>query len=71
MSIFRATLSFILAALVAGLSLAAQAADGLIALKSPHSVTDTATKLVAVLQERGLKLFARVDHAGGAASTCR
>ena len=68
MSIFRATLSFILAALVAGLSLAAQAADGLIALKSPHSVTDTATKLVAVLQERGLKLFARVDHADGAAS---
>ena len=68
MSICRATVSFVLAALVAGLSLAAQAGDGLIAVKSPHSVNDTATKLVAVLQERGLKLFARVDHAGGAAS---
>ena len=68
MTFIRTTRSLTLATLVAGISLAAQAADGLIAVKSPHSVADTATKLVAVLQERGLKLFARVDHAGGAAS---
>ena len=46
----------------------ANAADGLIALKSPHSAAETASRLVAALRERGLKLFARVDHAGGAAS---
>ena len=46
----------------------ANAADGLIALKSPHSAAETASRLVAALPERGLKLFARVDHAGGAAS---
>lgn len=68
MTIFRATAFVVLATLVAGLSLAAQAADGLIAVKSPHSVADTATRFVTALQERGLKLFARVDHAAGAAS---
>lgn len=69
MTIFRCIASVVLATLVASFSLVAFAADGLVAVKSPHSVADTATRLVAVLQERGLKLFARVDHAGGAAST--
>lgn len=68
MTIFRAAVSVVLVTLLAGLSLAAQAADGLIAVKSPHSVADTATRFVTVLQARGLKLFARVDHAAGAAS---
>ena len=68
MTNFRCTASVVLASLVASLCLQAQAADGLIAVKSPHSVADTPTKLAAALQERGLKLFARVDHAGGAAS---
>ena len=46
----------------------ANAADGLIALKSPHSAAETASRLVAALPERGLKLFARIDHAAGSAS---
>lgn len=66
MKIVRATLT--LATLVAAASLAAHAADGLIAVKSPHSVPDTAGKLEAALQGKGLKLFARIDHAAGAAS---
>lgn len=56
------------AALIASITFATHAADGLITIKSPHSAADTATKLVAALQERGLTLFARIDHAAGATS---
>ena len=44
----------------------ANAADGLIELKSAHSVADTATRLVAAIETRKLTLFARIDHAAGA-----
>jgi uncharacterized protein (DUF302 family) len=43
------------------------AADGLIVLKSPHSAQSTMNRLEAIVKERGLTVFARVDHAGGAA----
>ena len=43
-----------------------QAADGLIEIKSAHSVKDTITKLEAIAKERGLNIFARIDHAAGA-----
>ena len=43
------------------------AADGLIAVKSPHSAKDTMDKLEGVVKQRGLNVFARIDHAGGAA----
>jgi uncharacterized protein (DUF302 family) len=43
------------------------AADGLIMLKSPHSAQSTMNRLEAIVKERGLTVFARVDHAGGAA----
>ena len=33
---------------------------------SPHSVTDTVDRIVAGLDARGITVFARVDHAGGA-----
>ncbi len=56
------------AALFAALAVSAHAADGLVAVKSPHTTAQTAGRLVAALQERGLKLFARIDHAAGAAS---
>ena len=46
----------------------AKAADGLVALKSPHSAVETASRLAAALPERGLKLFVRIDHAAGSAS---
>ena len=43
------------------------AGDGLIVLKSPHSAQSTMNRLEAIVKERGLTVFARVDHAGGAA----
>jgi uncharacterized protein (DUF302 family) len=43
------------------------AADGLVAVKSPHSPAETASRVEAALKERKLTLFARIDHAAGAA----
>ena len=43
------------------------AADGLIALKSPHSAAITMTRLEDTVKQRGLNVFARIDHAAGAA----
>ncbi|MFO7804198.1 MAG: DUF302 domain-containing protein [Paracoccaceae bacterium] len=45
----------------------AAAADDLIEKTSPNSVQDTADALVAAIEEAGATLFARVDHAEGAA----
>jgi uncharacterized protein (DUF302 family) len=45
---------------------AAQAADGLIEVKSANSVKDTLAKFEAAAKERGLVIFARIDHAAGA-----
>lgn len=42
------------------------AADGLIALKSTHSVKDTMDRFEAAAKGKGLNVFLRVDHAGGA-----
>ena len=44
----------------------ALAADGLIAVKSPHSAKDTMDKLEGIVKQRGLNVFVRIDHAGGA-----
>ena len=45
----------------------AQAADGLVWLKSPHSVRITMDRLEAEVKAKGLNVFARIDHAAGAA----
>lgn len=45
----------------------AQAADGLIALKSPYSAAETMNRFENLAKERGLIVFARIDHAAGAA----
>ena len=45
----------------------ASAADGLIAVKSPHSAAITMNRLEDVVKQRGLTVFARIDHAAGAA----
>jgi uncharacterized protein (DUF302 family) len=44
----------------------AQAADGLVAIKSPHSAQETMNRLEATVKARGLNVFARIDHAAGA-----
>jgi uncharacterized protein (DUF302 family) len=45
----------------------AHAADGLIALKSPLGAKATMDKLEQLVRQRGLNVFARIDHAAGAA----
>jgi uncharacterized protein (DUF302 family) len=45
----------------------AHAADGLTAVKSPHSAKDTMGRLEDTVKQRGLTVFARVDHTAGAA----
>jgi len=45
----------------------ANAADGLVAIKSPVSVKATAEKFEELAKQRGLNVFARIDHAAGAA----
>jgi uncharacterized protein (DUF302 family) len=42
------------------------AVDGLITVKSPHNAKETMNKFEAVAKERGLNIFARIDHAAGA-----
>ena len=43
-------------------------ADGLITLPSAHDFATTLDRLVTALQTKGVTIFARVDHAAGAAS---
>lgn len=57
-----ATLLTLLLALLAP----ARAADGLTAVKSPHSVKETLDRLEAAAKTRNLVIFARIDHAAGA-----
>jgi uncharacterized protein (DUF302 family) len=57
----------LVALMLAALGLAASAADGLISIKSPHNAKDTMSRLEDVVKKRGLNIFARVDHAAGAA----
>ena len=54
-------------AALSGVVTLAAAADGLVAVKSPHSAKITMDKLEAVAKEKGLNVFARIDHAAGAA----
>jgi uncharacterized protein (DUF302 family) len=44
------------------------AAEGLKTLKSAFSAKETADRLAAAAAARGLQIFARIDHAGGAAA---
>lgn len=48
------------------LSSAAMADNGVISVKSAHDVNETADRLEAVLAKKGMNVFARIDHAGGA-----
>ncbi len=57
---------FALALLLITSSLAS-AADGLIAVKSSYSPKETMDRLEVLLKEKGMTIFARVDHAAGAA----
>ena len=43
------------------------AADGLIVLESSYSADETMNRFEAIAKEKGLNIFARIDHAAGAA----
>ena len=45
----------------------ADSADGMIRIKSSHSVAGTLNKLEAVLKKKGMTIFKRVSHSDGAA----
>ncbi len=44
-----------------------QAVDGLVTVKSPHSVAATMDRFELLAKQHGLTVFARIDHAAGAA----
>ncbi len=48
---------------------AAQADNGLISVRSAHGVQETADRFAKAAEQAGLKIFARIDHAAGAAKT--
>lgn len=45
----------------------AETSDGVIRIKSQHSVSDTVDKLESALKNRGMTIFKRVSHSDGAA----
>lgn len=45
----------------------ANAADGLVAVKSPYGAKATMDRFEVIVKEKGLNVFARIDHAAGAA----
>ena len=63
---FGMSISVILLSLSATTLVHAQA-DGMISVASPRSAADTMNRLEALVKERGLNVFARIDHAAGAA----
>ncbi len=68
LSVALSTAALVAAGLTAPLAAtAATAAEGLLAVKSPHSATTTMNRLEAIVKERGLTVFVHVDHAAGAA----
>lgn len=60
-------LKYVVFAAILGLSSLASAADGLIVLKSPYSAKDTMNRFEAIVKQRDLIVFARIDHTAGAA----
>lgn len=48
------------------LPLSVMAAEGMVAIKSNHSTEATADKLEAVLEEKGMTVMNRINHAEGA-----
>jgi len=59
-------LQSVVAVTLVSLASLAGAADGLLAVRSPHSAKETMNRLEAIVKQRGLNVFARIDHAAGA-----
>jgi len=65
------SVKMLVAAACLSLAPLAQAADGVVAVKSSQPVRATMDRLESEVKQRGLNVFARVDHAGGAAKIGR
>jgi uncharacterized protein (DUF302 family) len=61
------TLAAACATLLAITSFYALGADGVVTLKSPHAARETMDRLENTLRQKGMTIFARIDHAAGAA----
>ncbi len=59
--------SIFFAALLSLVAISSNAADGLVELKSPYGAKKTMDRLEALVKKKGLNVFARIDHAAGAA----
>ncbi len=66
MSIVKAALAALILGTAGGSSAAAP--DGLISVVSSHSAAETSDRLEGAAKARGLTIFARIDHAAGAAA---
>ena len=66
MNLNRVWLLFVMNCLL--FALPVQAAEGLITLRSPHSVQETMDRLETSILAHDLRLFLQLDHAAGAAS---
>ena len=59
--------AMLVAAVLCAPVVAAAQPEGLVATKSPHGAKETMDRLETIVKEKGLNVFARVDHAAGAA----
>jgi uncharacterized protein (DUF302 family) len=57
----------VVSVIAAVMSSVAFAAEGLIAVKSSYSALETMNRFEEIAKQRGLVIFARIDHAAGAA----
>jgi uncharacterized protein (DUF302 family) len=57
----------LLASLLISIFSFVQAADGVIAVKSPRNAKETMNRFEELAKQKGLNVFARIDHAAGAA----
>ncbi len=66
MNSFRNLLQAVSVAVLSTIALSASAADGLTSVMSPYSAKQTLDRFEEIAKQRGLIIFARIDHAAGA-----
>jgi uncharacterized protein (DUF302 family) len=59
--------STVLGLLAIGNAAGVKAADGMTRVPSPHDARTTMNRLESVVKQKGMTVFARIDHAAGAA----
>ena len=62
----RVLFALVVAGVLSIITSSAFAETGMISKKSAHSVSDTIDRLERILTEKGLTIFAKIDHSAGA-----